>query len=683
MRRLRLDFETASACDLRKAGAWRYAEDPTTEVVSLTWRLSGSNHEPVLWSPYLSTNGNIEALEELNDHARNTDILFVAHNTGFEKAIWRRIMMEQYGLPDVPNSRWHDTQAMCAMRVIPQDLARSVTVLRLPFHKDAEGSKITKALSKPDKRGYYDRSAATLARVFAYNKSDILSTECLDDRLGDLPTGERQVWLLDQRINERGVRLDLAFVRAAQAIVDRASGPLLTEFSTLTGGLAPTQVQKFQAWLKSEGCHIPDLKKETLIEVLGHAEGDDDEDAEPESLADDGTVPTRSDYRITPAAKRALEIRQLVGSASIKKLARMETCICTDGRARGLLQYHGAGPGLWAGRLFQPQNFPRGSLKLGKKAPDPSIVVDAIMTKDPDYVETVLGTPAVECVVSSLRHAIIASPGRTIVAGDFAGIQARTVLAMAGQHDKTELMASGADVYIDMAKSIFKRDDLTKEANPEERQIGKNTVLGLGFQMGAAKFRDRYAKDHPPEFSENVVKVYRKEWAPNVPHLWYALNDASAKAVWDHCRVETEWVTYEPVDGWLTAILPSGRRLWYFNPQKVRTAMPWDETDIRRGWTYQAMKFGQWRTIHAFGGLLTENAVMACQRDLLVAAMFKCEKNGFPVILNVHDEIITEPLSVDANPDTLVQMMTDIPQWAKDMQIPVAVEAWAGDRYRK
>lgn len=675
---VRLDFETASSCELKTAGAWRYAEDPTTEVLSLAYQIvRGSDHGiKWLWHPALS-------LDHLITLAGLEDAIWIAHNASFEKAIWRRLMVPLFGLPDIPNKRWHCTQAMCAMKAIPQDLDRSMTVLRLPHNKDKEGSKLTISLSKPDKRGRYDRSEATLARVYEYNLSDIDGDGALHERLGWMPNGERQVWLLDQRMNERGVRLDMDFVAKAQEIVDRASGPLLTEFAEITGGLKPTQVQKLQAWCLNKGTNIPNLKAETLKAVLGESDEEhDDIDELSDNFMDEIHV------EMAPDVRRALSIRQLIGSASIKKLRRMSLCVCADGRARGLLQYHGAGPGLWAGRLFQPHNFPRGTLMVKgkdgkKKAPAPQIVVDAIMSGDPDFVDMTIGPP-VETVVSSLRHAIIAGPGRVLVAGDFAGIQARTVLALAGQHDKTAIMASGADIYLDMATQIYKpAAPFTKEANTEERQIGKNTVLGLGFQMGAPKFRLRYAKEHPLEFSKNVVHVYRKEWAPLVPKVWYGLEAAAVRAVWEHKPSEAYGMEYRLEDGWLSVRLPSGRKIWYFNPKPIRKVMPWDELDVRQAWTSEAMKFGQWRTRDMFGGLLTENVVMGMQRDLLTTALFKCEKEGLPVVLNVHDEIITEPEASRADPKLLAQIMQDIPQWARDMQIPVSVEAWAGDRYKK
>ncbi len=657
-----LDFETASSCDLKKAGAWRYAEDLTTEILCCTFGWQGQKWT---WIPGLEL---APAIWRLID---DQNAIFVAHNAGFEKAIWRRICVPLLGWPDLPNERWHDTMAMCAMRVLPQDLERAMRVLGLEHEKDTEGSKITRALSKPNKRGYYERAPEVLARVVAYNRADIDSTVDLHQRLGWLPSNERQVWLLDQRINERGVGLDMAFVRAAKRVVAAASRPLELEFGTITGGLATTQTVKIAEWVRAQGVDIPDLKKETLARILGETEDGEEPEDDPGALRLD----------LPDDVRRALGIRQLIGSASIKKLDRMELCVCEDGRARGLIQYHGTGPGLWAGRLFQPQNFPRGTIQIGRAAPNPQTTVDAILTGDAEFIEATIG-PAVEVVVSGLRHAIQAGRGRVLVAGDYAGIQARTVLALAGQHDKTALMAAGADIYLDMAESIFKRK-LTKKENPEERQTGKNSVLGLGFQMGAPKFRLRYAKDQPMEFAENVVRVYRKEWAPGVPKVWYGLEGAAVRAVCDKKTTEAFGIEYKLEDGWLTARLPSGRKLWYYNPRPIKKTMPWDDQDVRLAWTYNAMKMGQWKTIDAFGGLLTENVVMGMQRDLMVTAGFKLEKNGFPIILNVHDEWVAEPKEADADLKAFDQIMVDVPDWARQMQIPISVETWAGDRYKK
>ncbi len=667
MRVVVLDFETMSACDLKECGAWRYAEDISTEVVCAGYQVVGGHKG--LWTP----TENMTALELL---ARDDRTLFVAHNAGFEKAIWRKIMVPLYRFPDIPNSRWHDTMAVCAMRNIPMDLEGAAQVLNLPHQKDTEGSKITLSLSRPNKRGYYERGADKLDRVYAYCLRDIDTEVALLDAVGYLPPGERDVWLLDQRINERGVRIDSEFVRAAQRVVAGASAPLVREFRETTG-VNPTQRDKVLAWVNAQGYPLGDLKKETLAKILGEETEDDDGDT-PEGL------PTAE---LPDIVRRALHIRTLTSSASTKKLARMETCVCGDGRARGLLQYHGAGPGRWAGRLLQPQNFPRGTIQIGKEPPDPQMVVDAIMTGDHEYVEAAIG-PAIETVVGGLRHALVADDGRRFVVGDFAGIEARIVLALAGQRDKTALMASGQDVYLDMACDIYKvpKGSLNKKEHPGPRQDGKATVLGCGFRLGWAGFKIKYAPDRPDEFSQNVIKAYREVWAPKVPMLWRGLENAARETVWTGRKHEAFGIEFQIEGQWMTLTLPSTRKIWYFDPRPVRKLMPWstkEEPDVRPAWTYKSRKNGRMITKDMHGGIVTQNAVEGIGRDLLTTAMFKCERNNLPIVLTVTDELVCEPVEKYADEKVLEQIMIDSPQWARELQVPLAAEVWTGERYRK
>lgn len=659
-----LDFETASTVNLKKSGPWPYAENPTTEILCLWYDVDGG--EP--------RKANVLGDPALLGLIQNPEVIFIAHGAGFEKAIWRCKMMPELGWPDIPNKRWHDTQAVCAMKVIPQKLEKALLTLGLDEQKDMDGSKITVAMSKPNKKGYFDRSPDKLEIVDRYCAQDVRSETGLHRRLGYLPPGERRVWLLNQRVNERGLRLDMEYVRKAQQIVDKALVPLEAEFAKITGGLGIGQRDKIIAWAKGHGFTLPDMTAERIRDLLGGSIDATEDDEERDESPDGAHV------SIPPDVRRILTIRQLAGSASIKKLAAMEACVCADGRARGLLQYHGTGPGRSAGRLLQPQNFPRGTLTLGKAPPPVEMVVEAIMTGDPDYVEMLLGPP-IETVVGGLRHSIIADPGRVLISGDYAGIQARIVLAIAGQHDKTALMASGADVYCDMASQIYGRK-ITKEDKPE-RQTGKNSVLGLGFQMGWKKFRDKYGKGLTDLFIQRVVETYRKTWAPRVPYAWYGLEEAATQAVWTKEPHTAYGVEYRVEDRWLSARLPSGRKIWYFNPQPVKRRMPYDQDIIKECFTYQATKMGQMKIIDAFGGQLTENVVMGIERDIMTNAMFKLEANGFPLVLDVHDEVVAEPLAADADEKAYTQIMLDVEPWVCAMKVPIAIETWAGDRYRK
>lgn len=668
-----IDFETLSSNDLKKSGAWRYAEDITTEIVCLGWT-DGSDK---VVHPVDELLHPVQGCPRLLAAVRDPDCMFIAHNVAFEKAMWRRQMVDVLGWPDIPNERWHDIMAVCAMKGLPMKLERAALVLRLSSQKDTEGSRITLSLSRANKKGFYDRTPEKLQRVYAYNMADLDAELALHRRVRGLGAAERAVWLMDQDINERGVCLDMGFVRAAQKICDDSAVPLLKEFEGITGGVRPSQRDRVMDWLQAAGCDIPDLKKETIQKFLGDENEQDDSNAG----EDDDYAPEEAQIELPFDFRRALQIRQILGSASIKKLASMRACVGEDSRARGLLQYHGAGPGRWSGRLLQPQNFPRGTIKVGGKSPDPNEIVAAILTEDYEYVDMLFGEP-ISVVAGGLRHAIIASRGNRLLVGDFSTIEARIVLALAGQYDKVQLLALGKDIYIAMAESIYKHP-VSKELHPEKRQTGKNAVLGLGFQMGWKKFKLRYAPEETKDFAQEVVRTYREDFAPCVPKLWRAYEEAAIRTVWDKRPHETHGVVYSLEDGWLTARLPSGRKLWYYNPQPSRRAMPWDEMDIRPGFTYQAQKMGIWKTIDAYGGLLTENVVQATARDLLVAAMFRLQAENYSMVLTVHDEVVCDVEEARADPKVLDSIMCNIPQWAKNYSIPVAAECWAGERYKK
>lgn len=663
-----IDFETFSALDVTDVGSWRYAEDPTTEITCLGYKVQGQLRK--LWHPG-------EPTDELMKLAQDKQVFFLAFNCQFEKAMWRNQMVP-LGFPDIPNGRWHDIQAVCAMKVLPQNLEDAAVILQLKNQKDMEGNKIMRELLKARKDGSYNRDPVLLKRNDTYCLQDVEAETEMHERLGWLPSGERLVWQLNQRVNERGFKLDLPYIHACKEIVAKASPPLLKEFAAITGGLTPTQTAKFKSWLEREGCYLPDLRKETIKDILGSSVDGEDDAGLSDYAPDRGDA---GDQHLSADARRTLAIRQLVGSSSIKKLDRMLECVCADGRARGTLQYHGTGPGRSAGRLLQPHNFPKPTLKADDEGIPIDLIVSAIMSRDPDFIQGTIGPP-IETVVNGLRHAVVADTGRVFISGDYSGIQARLVLALAGQHDKTALMASGATVYCDMAAQIFKRP-IDKHKDLWEYGIGKNSVLGLGFQMGAKTFWIKYGKGQTLEFCENVVRTYRKEWAPLVPQVWYGLQDAAVRTVWDGTPHEAYGVLYQLEDIWLSARLPSGRKMWYAFPRKRSRPAPWDADRILDGFSYRAIKQGQWIEIDAFGGQLTENVIMGMERDLMTCAQIKCEKEGLPVVLEVHDEILVEPDAASADPAMLKQIMLDNEPWAKQIMVPVNIDTWIGERYRK
>ena len=662
-----LDWETVSGVDLKAVGAYRYAQDPTTDILCAAL---GNKNGRALWHPGLPCPPKIhQAIAE--------GWVFVAHNTQFERVIWQNIATPEYGWPECPPlEQWHDTMSRALQLALPAGLEDVLRVLKLPVQKDTEGSKLTIGLSKVDKKGRMPaRTPEILQRVYTYCEADIDGEVALHDRLGWLPECEREPWIIAQEMNDRGIHLDMELVEAMQSVVDQAIPPLAARFREITG-LNFGQVQKIKAWVQGEGVPIANLSKRTLAELLGDTEAEDDD-------IGDGEDAEGEHVELPSHVREALHIRQLIGSASIKKLKSMSKVVCFDGRARGLMVYHGTTPGRQTAKLLQPHNFPRPTLKVDGEGHDPETLVGLIKQRDPDLLEMAYGKGAVEIVVSGLRHTIAAPPGSRLMSGDYSGIQARVVLALAGEHEKTAMMAAGLDVYCDMASRIYRRTITKKDA--VERQIGKASVLGLGFQGGGGMFHEKMAPKETREFCDEVVQVYRREWAPGVPLLWYGLQDAAVDTVWYGTPHESHGIVYRLEDEWLTAEIPNGKgsKLWYKNPRPVKRAMPWDETDVRRAFDYNVQKQGQWITRHAFGGQLTENVVMKIEREIMEDAKVRLKRYGYPIVLEVHDEALAEMPLGKGSLEEYQRILEDVERWTEDMRIPIQVDCWEGTWYRK
>ena len=680
------DFETLNAtCDVTKVGAAVYAEHPDTAVACLGIRQQGGRGW--LWKPG-------DPLDELDRLARDDMMTWIAFNCMFERSMWHEVMVPEFGLPPINLRRWHDIQASAAMKGLPQSLEAVAEAIDLPINKDDAYRGALKKLTTFNKNGELpggQEREELLSQVYAGCLQDLDVEYAAHEALGFLPKGgERLDWLMTQKTNEWGIRLDLPYVAACQKIVADTLPELAEEFSRITGGLTINS-RKFVDWLEAHDFRVPEkinpkggvsktLGKEEIKNLIG---GVDDGDEIKKDL----------DFEVPPDVLRALRIRQLAGSSSISKLGRMASCVSSDGNSRGLLHWHGTGPGRSAGRLWQPHNLPKPTLKVDGEPIEDTILVPALMTGDKDYVDMMIGPP-IQAVAQGLRHAMIAKPGRKFVSGDYAGIQARLVLAMAGQTDKTVLMASGADVYIDMAQTIFKRP-IDKHRDPWERGIGKNSVLGLGFQMAAFTFYHKYVWLSPPfpggwenpqnqQFCMNVVSTYRIEWAPLVPEVWYALEGAARECVLEDHPTMIYGCTFEIVrDGptvwWLVMTVPSGGKVWYYRPTKF-----YDNKFKRESfYTYAPEKGMLVPDRKMFGGRITENAIMRLEHDLMVRAKAKCEAKGLPVVLEVHDEVLIEPKQDEIDPQGLHAIMQDTPEWAERLGVPINIDVWEGQRYRK
>jgi DNA polymerase len=654
-----LDFETRNigGCDLKTAGAWRYADDPATEVLTLTYQNGDEGSQ--LWTPSTKADGLVSLASD--------PLVGFACFGDFELAVWDRIMVERHGFPPIPLERWNNVQAAGAYLALPRALDKLLPIIGSSVVKDTEGRRLTLSLSRPHPKtkAYPEVTPEALERISVYNKIDVDGLIAVHTAVGTLPERERQVWELDQKINQRGIRIDTDFVRAAKRIANDSKETLVAEFAVLTDGLKPGQIAKTRDWLKGRGFPLENLDADTVKVTL-------------ENL-------------IMPMdVARVLQIRQTVASTSLVKLSAMLSCVSIDGRARGLFKYHGATTGRWSAMLIQPQNLPRPTIVIDPA--DIEELVAAVKTGDPKALAR-WGKP-IETLMSSLRFTLVAADGARFGVGDFSMIETCVLLALAGQHDKCRLIEQGVDVYRDMAALVYgldreeflaiPKDELTREQVEQRQMGGKTPVLGCGYGFGPRTFRQLYLRhmkstEQAVRFADDVVNVhYRQNWAPKVPRLWSGLENAARSAmlrpdtvVKAECGIAYRLMTKAGLPCLVCRLL-NGKQIYYMNARIFPG---------RTSWTYWAYRKGHWSEIEPYGGQLTENVVQALARELLVDAMLRFETRDYPVVMHCHDEIVVE------HPDITAEIMTEImaerPAWAADLGVPVMVEAWTGKRYRK
>ena len=671
-REVTLDFETASECDLKRAGAQRYARHPSTHILSLSYAFDDGAVKT--WIP--GTPPPEDLFEAVVNGAK-----MKAHNAGFERAIWQHLCVLRHGWPIVPFDLWRCTMAASAYRSIPLKLDVSTKVLRLAEQKGEVDTRVfrprkpTKAEKKKWAAEHGDAPMPTLWHdefqllqdTYEYNAQDVRSERALDRVVGELPRGELAVWRLDQIINERGIQIDVPSAERAVALVEVLEARDNAELEKITGGIRGTQRDKFKAWLLGHGVDLPDMTSDTITEFL---------------------KPPRPgvDYVDRPDfVNRALELRQSVTRAGTKKLQAMLDCVCEDGRARGVHQYYGATTGRFAGRLIQTQNFKRPWWDEGF---DVDALVEAINLGDAELLTMIYGDP-VDALSHALRSYIVAAPGKLLVAGDFSAIEAVGTAAICGEERKLDVFREKKDPYLVFASKVF-GVEVQKKDKPK-RTVGKMGELSFGYGGSVGAWRN-FEPAGPSVHTDEAILGYRDMWREEHPATyrgWYALQNAAVETVQTgqaHDWREVEYFMAEDGD-WLGCRLPSGRCIWYREPRVVEAMMPWLDRHgnpvFRDQREYRAWKpaEGGWVVVRAWGGHLMENVVQAACRDLLVAALFRCEKAGIPVVMHVHDEIVGEVPEHAADPKLLEQIMEERPTWAANW--PIRSEAFAGYRYRK
>jgi DNA polymerase bacteriophage-type len=508
---LHRDYETRSTCDLRKCGAHRYAQDPTTDVIVAVFIIEDQNgklDEPVIWRPG-------EPVPEIVKIAAAGQWTFAGHNAAFEQAIDREIMGPRYGFPIVPDALIDCTLARCAIMGLPLALGQACAALKLPCQKDDAGHRLMMKMCKPRKprKGeapglYWHESREEIARLTQYCVADVRAEIALGKVLFPMSEGEKRVWRLDQRMNNRGVQIDLEFVNVATNVVNATLVRLNKEIAEVSGGpiTAATQVERIKEFCKAHGVAL-------RIDTKTRRNG---EEYETEAM-DKEAIEDLLDGELPAAVRRVLEIRLAAGKSSVKKLEKFKLQACSDGRVRGTVQYHGAQPGRWAGRGIQLHNVIRAGITTQEGGWE-NVAKAFAELDDNELLELIYGNP-IDVVSRMLRGIVIARPGHKLIFGDYSNVEARGCVWSAGQQDQIDLFASGGKIYEEMGATIYglsvdevEHGHKTK-TNPMPRFVGKESVLGCGYGMGSAKFKAAIKKKSriilPDEIAEKGVYGWR------------------------------------------------------------------------------------------------------------------------------------------------------------------------------
>lgn len=726
------DFETASALDLRKCGVHRYAEHPSTRIWCMSWRL-GDDGPVQHWRP-----GYPDPVPLLEHVARGG--IMKAHNAAFERTIWNRLLRVRY-CPHWPELRIEQqdcTMARAAVLAIPQSLEICGKVLGARVTKDMEGNALMRKAAKPRKAladgemTWWDDDE-TIDRIEAYCDQDILAETEVDLRCPPLSPAERAVWELDQRINDRGVLLDRALIEHALHVRAIALVSLDQQMAQITGGAVQrcSEVAKLVAWIESRGLICNSVAKAEQDDLLRAAER--------EGLLD---------------VAEAIRLRQRAAKTSTAKLQAMLDCMCEDGRARGLLHYHGTNTGRWAGRLIQPQNLYR--VDPERDGDTISRALDVLLAHDGDDAHDMLamlfGDP-LSVLAKTLRSMIVAERGRKLVGADLSNIEGRLAAWISGEEWKLEAFRAfdagrGPDLYrVAYARSFGIEPHQVTGA---QRQIGKVEELALAYQGSVGSFISmakvyglrpsglvdpvrsaapddfaywsaRYdgAKDKHglPKEQWAAIKVIVAGWRAAHPKLvggWWELQDAAVDAVLTPntpIPALNGRVAYLNAKGFLWCRLPSGRVLAYCAARVRQETEAWIEMPngvrheegelfdyeiaalMTQGGTRKTRKRNvvlyegyegesrEWTTFSLYGGKQFNHIVQATARDVMVGAMLRAEERGYPVVLTVHDELLTEPFEWWGSPAEMEQIMTEGEPWLDGC--PLAAKAWEGHRYGK
>lgn len=659
MNRLHVDFETYSEADLKVIGPWAYSKHSSTEVLMMAWAINDT--VPVMWLPSEKVPQWHANLEYLGKHV---EFQIRAWNDFFELCIMRNVL--KWTIP--PPKYWADTSAKAAALALPRGLDQCGVALGLGKEaaKDIAGKNLIQIFSKPKvsmkkaTRGQLIRTRPEdepelFEKFKKYCIHDVIAERNIDKLLPELQPRTRKLWELDRIINLRGVHFDMPAVKNAIITRDKAREKAIKKVSDHTSGLLENICSRdqFLEYMEYIDCSLENAQKEYLKRQVKELEE-------------------------KPENEEAIEIIKLrleVTRSSLAKYDKLTRIIDETNRGYGLLRFHGASTGRWSGNLFQPQNLPRKTLDL------PDLCIDILEYQDPEAVELLFDN-CLRAISYCLRGMITASPGNRLIVSDFSQIESRILAWLAGDIDKLEAYKKKLDIYKINASAAFKigYDDVTKE----QRQIGKVIELACGYQGALGAFQE-FAKVYgvviPDEEAKKLINNWRKK-NPKITSYWTNIEALAVKAVAESGTLQRiKNVGFKVVGSgntsFLFCILPSGRYIAYHRPRLIESKFDRYQVEYM-GINSMTKKYTRQRT---YGGKLVENITQATAMDCMADKMLEIEEAGYPLVLTVHDELVSDTPNGQGSIEDFNNIMEIIPNWAEGL--PIAADGYEARRYKK
>ena len=648
--KLYIDVETYSSVDLSTCGAYKYVASPDFEILLISYAIDNG---PIITIDLASGEDMPEHFEEL---LLDPSCQKHAHNATFERLCFRRIGY------DIPSNQWYCTAVKAAYCGLPFSLDQVSKILDLENKKLDTGKLLIKYFSCPCKptkinggrtRNYPWHAPEKWDLYKEYNQFDVAAEREIDERLAkyDLPAIEYQLYALDQKINDRGILVDLVLAEQAIQIDIESSEKTNNRIKALTAIDNPNSGAQIKEWMERKtGQTVESLAKDKMPDVL-------------------------KAFKDNKEVLEVLNLRNQLARTSVKKYYAMINCAGADHRVRGTFQFYGANrTGRWAGRLLQLQNLAKNHLA--------NIELPRKLVREGDLEALELLYEDASDILSQLvRTGIIAPEGQILGVADFSAIEARVISWLANEQWRMDVFRGDGKIYEATGSKMFGVPVSAITKGSDLRQKSKISELALGYGGAIGAMRRMGGEQMGLSDAEMISLTNRWRRAnPRIVDLWGELEKAAIDAITYRkpIKATVRNLVFDCDGENLKVTLPSGRSLFYYKPRIVQAK---NRPEIQYQGLIQTTK--QWGLIDTYGGKLTENVVQAIARDLLAHTMLQLDKAQFAITMHIHDEVIVELPCLQEKElyDKMVQIMSTSPEWAKDL--PLNADGYTTYFYKK